>query len=64
MNEKRASFLLYNVSGQLLWQRDMKVTAGHSDTSISIDVSGLPGGLYFLGMRANASFLMGRFVKR
>jgi len=64
MDEKRASFLLYNVSGQLLWQREMNVQAGHSDTGIRIDVSGLPGGLYFLGMRAGASFLMGRFVKR
>ena len=64
MNEKRAFFLLYNVSGQLLWQREMDVPAGNSDTSISIDVSGLPGGLYFLGMRSNASFLLGKFVKR
>lgn len=64
VKEKRASFLLYNVSGQLLWQREMNVPAGYPDTRISIDVNGLPGGLYFLGMRANASFLMGRFVKR
>jgi hypothetical protein len=58
--EKQAEMTVFTARGNSVFRKSLDLS---NQTTFEIDISGLPSGIYYLGLNTGKSWLYDRFVK-